>query len=185
MPTYLGYALTMLQVSMTCPDPELNAGASEYFTRYMRIIEQVMAAWPMPEVQQQIDALREAFSTDLSKPFVLKTTLPYNSPRPSHNSASPPLSSESHRPPPPLPPPSVPHEIHRPTTLMNRQLQMTGGYAGQPVSPPMSNCPGEKEDSPTLESLVMMASQPAPTGIMSTGMTMAGHSGWDPTRILK
>jgi hypothetical protein len=33
----------------------------------------------MPDMQQQIDALREVFSADMRKPFVLKPTFPYGS----------------------------------------------------------------------------------------------------------
>lgn len=39
-----------------------------------------MHAWPMPEVQKQIDSIREAFSADTRRPFVLKPSFPYGSP---------------------------------------------------------------------------------------------------------
>ena len=55
----------------------------------MRILEQCTAAWPMPEMQAQIDALREAFSADTSKPFMLKPSFPYNSPAPGNSRTSP------------------------------------------------------------------------------------------------
>ncbi|PFH55537.1 hypothetical protein XA68_18086 [Ophiocordyceps unilateralis] len=55
-------------VAIVSPDPELNSDARAYFTRHMRIMEMVMEAWPMPELQKQIDAVREAFSADSSPP---------------------------------------------------------------------------------------------------------------------
>ena len=55
----------------------------------MRILERCTAAWPMPEMQAQIDALREAFSADTSKPFMLKPSFPYNSPAPGTSRTSP------------------------------------------------------------------------------------------------
>ncbi|KAJ9132995.1 Lipase regulator 1 [Pleurostoma richardsiae] len=69
-------------VALTSPDPDLNADAREYFTRHMRILERCMTAWPMPDMQRQIDAVREAFSADTRKPFVLKPSFPYGSPHP-------------------------------------------------------------------------------------------------------
>ena len=57
---------------MTSPDPELNGEARNYFTRHMRILEDTMSTWPLPDMLKQIDAVREAFSVDTRKPFVLK-----------------------------------------------------------------------------------------------------------------
>ncbi|EPE36032.1 Zn2/Cys6 DNA-binding protein [Glarea lozoyensis ATCC 20868] len=83
-------------VALTSPDPDLNADAREYFTRHMRILEKCTASWPMPEMQAQIDALREAFSADTRKPFVLKPSFPYGSPgAPVHS--SPPRSNTQYR----------------------------------------------------------------------------------------
>lgn len=80
---------TMLHlVAMTSPDPELYLGAADFFTRHMRILEKCVDAWPMPEMQKQIDSLRQAFSADLSKPFELKPTFPYSSP--ARSSGTPP-----------------------------------------------------------------------------------------------
>ncbi|TVY82342.1 hypothetical protein LSUE1_G009226 [Lachnellula suecica] len=64
-------------VALNSPDPDLNSDAREYFARHMRILEKCSSSWPMPDMQQQIDALREVFSADISKPFVLKPTFPY------------------------------------------------------------------------------------------------------------
>lgn len=46
----------------------------------MRLLEVCVPEWPMPDLQPQITALREAFSVDISKPFELKPTIPYGSP---------------------------------------------------------------------------------------------------------
>ncbi|KAH0530637.1 hypothetical protein TsFJ059_005242 [Trichoderma semiorbis] len=87
---YAGLSCIVLHlVAIVSPDPDLHTDAREFFTRHMRIMEKVMEAWPMPELQRQIDAVREAFSADVRKPFVLKPSFPYGSPHPSH-SASPP-----------------------------------------------------------------------------------------------
>ncbi|RAL60471.1 hypothetical protein DID88_000246 [Monilinia fructigena] len=67
-------------VAITSPDPDLNSDAREYFTRHMRILEKCTSSWPMPDMQQQIESLRLAFSADVRKPFVLKPSFPYGSP---------------------------------------------------------------------------------------------------------
>ena len=46
----------------------------------MRILERCVAAWPMPEMEAQIDSLRLAFSANVHKPFELKSSFPYGSP---------------------------------------------------------------------------------------------------------
>jgi hypothetical protein len=43
-------------------------------------MESCISAWPMPDMQAQIQSLREAFSADTSKPFELKRGFPYGSP---------------------------------------------------------------------------------------------------------
>ncbi|KAM0712147.1 hypothetical protein Q7P37_011241 [Cladosporium fusiforme] len=77
---YCVLTCTMLHlVAITCPDPALNSQARRYFTRHMRVLEQCTSS-TQPEIQQQINALREAFSRDTSKPFELKHTLGMHSP---------------------------------------------------------------------------------------------------------
>ncbi|KAL8712907.1 MAG: hypothetical protein Q9225_006854 [Loekoesia sp. 1 TL-2023] len=68
-------------VAITSPDPHFNKDAKEYFTRHMQLLESCTSAWPMPEMQASIDALREAFSADTSQPFRLRPSFPYGSPR--------------------------------------------------------------------------------------------------------
>lgn len=75
---YSGLSCVVLHlVAIVSPDPDLNSDAREYFERHMRVMEEVMQAWPMPDLQKQINAFREAFSADLSKPFVLKPGFPH------------------------------------------------------------------------------------------------------------
>lgn len=67
-------------IAICSPEPEFNADAREYFVRHMRILEQCVSAWPMPETEAQINGLRAAFSADLSKPFELRSSFPMGSP---------------------------------------------------------------------------------------------------------
>ncbi|KAK7735841.1 hypothetical protein SLS63_003803 [Diaporthe eres] len=85
-------------VALTSPDPDLNSDAREYFTRHMRVLEKVMHAWPMPDVQKQIDSIREAFSADIRKPFVLKPSFPYGSPHSTTRQTPPRLNPNNYRP---------------------------------------------------------------------------------------
>jgi hypothetical protein len=64
---------------MTSPDPDLNSDARDYFTRHMRILEQCMSFYPMSEMQLKIDALRNAFSANIRKPFVLNPSFVHGS----------------------------------------------------------------------------------------------------------
>ncbi|KAJ9615056.1 hypothetical protein H2200_001130 [Cladophialophora chaetospira] len=83
-------------VALSSPDPEFNFEAKDYFVRHMRILERCVSAWPMPETEAQINALRAAFSADVNKPFDLKESFPHGTPsehsRPSP--VSPPSSSD-------------------------------------------------------------------------------------------
>ncbi|KAF2187865.1 hypothetical protein K469DRAFT_109109 [Zopfia rhizophila CBS 207.26] len=73
---------TMLHlVAITSPDPDLNNDAREFFVRHMRILETCTPSWPMPEMHQQVNNLRQAFSADVSKPFELKPSFPLGSPQ--------------------------------------------------------------------------------------------------------
>lgn len=89
--------LTVRKVAITSPDPEFNNDAKEYFTRHMRILENCTKAWPQPDMQKQIDALREAFSADTARPFELKPSFPYGSPVPALQ-PSPPMEVKYRQP---------------------------------------------------------------------------------------
>lgn len=84
-------------VALSSPDPEFNFEAKDYFVRHMRILERCVLAWPMPETEAQINALRAAFSADVHRPFELKESFPHGTPS-EHSRPSPvsPPSSEKH-----------------------------------------------------------------------------------------
>lgn len=67
-------------IALSSPDPEFNLEAKQYFVRHMKILERCISAWPMPETEAQINALRAAFSADLNRPFELKESFPLGSP---------------------------------------------------------------------------------------------------------
>ncbi|CAG8974329.1 hypothetical protein HYALB_00006176 [Hymenoscyphus albidus] len=163
-------------VALTSPDPELNSDAREYFTRHMRILERCTSSWPMPEMQQQIDALREAFSADTRKPFELKPSFPYGSPgAPVHT--SPPRSVTQYR------------QIGPNGTTMEHQNNVQSqsvSYTHHPISPPISagGVADTKSDSPAAQGLVMMAAQRGPPQqSMPSSIPMADPNAWNPTRI--
>ncbi|PHH77091.1 hypothetical protein CDD82_3668 [Ophiocordyceps australis] len=106
---YAGLSCIVLHlVAIVSPDAEFNADAPAYFTRHMRLMERVMEAWTMPELQKQINAVREAFSADVRRPFVLKPTFPYGSPHSSH--------------------PSPPRPMHRFRPALEQQQHLPGGH---------------------------------------------------------
>ncbi|PTB74556.1 hypothetical protein M440DRAFT_1440022 [Trichoderma longibrachiatum ATCC 18648] len=168
---YAGLSCIVLHlVAIVSPDPDLHTDARQFFTRHMRIMEKVMEAWPMPELQRQIDAVREAFSADVRKPFALKPSFPYGSPHPSH-SASPPGYRAAQR-----------------AGSMEQALDSSGGqtvsYLSHPISPPISNGPlDSKSDSPSAQSLVMMPQAVGP-GI-SQNMALPEQPAWNPAKIFE
>ena len=133
-------------------------------------MEQCINAWPMPEVQLQINSLREAFSADLTKPFELKPSFPYNSPIDANQ-------------------PSPPHE-YRPPQLSGHDsspLDQPGQvyHHTNPITPPISAGGTEsKADSPAAQSLMMMASgQRHAQQLGSVPITEPGQ--WNPSRIFE
>ena len=88
----------------------------------MRLLEKCTSSCPMPEMQTQIDALREAFSADVSQPFRLRSNFPYGSPK------APLRQSE-------------PAEMkYRPTLDHHSSHEQAAPirYATQPLTPPMT-----------------------------------------------
>ncbi|KAK2623493.1 hypothetical protein QTJ16_007161 [Diplocarpon rosae] len=162
-------------VALTSPDPDLHVDAREYFTRHMRILEKCTSSWPMPDMQQQIDALREAFSADIRKPFVLKPSFPYGSPMAINT--SPPRSVAQYR----------PHGSAQ-QVLEQQHAPQHVSYIAHPISPPISaGGVDTKSDSPAVQSLVMMAAGQRGSQIqppISTAAPMgADPSAWNPSRI--
>jgi len=127
----------------------------------------------MPDMQQQIDALREAFSADTRKPFVLKPSFPYGSPAATVNNSPPRAGAQ-----------------YRQGSSIDQQTmpQSQVSYTNHPISPPISaGAVDTKSDSPAVQSLVMMATgQRAPQQPMTSGVSMANAAGgWNPSRIFE
>ncbi|KAK6612718.1 hypothetical protein H4I96_01931 [Botrytis cinerea] len=162
-------------VAITSPDPDLNSDAREYFTRHMRILEKCTSSWPMPDMQQQIESLRLAFSADIRKPFVLKPSFPYGSP------AAPPNTSPARG--------NIQQYRQGSTSLESQNLghqnaQQQVSYTSHPISPPISaGGVDTKSDSPAVQSLVMMATGQRPPVPITNGLPMADNSTWNPSRI--
>ncbi|PYH28290.1 Zn(II)2Cys6 transcription factor [Aspergillus neoniger CBS 115656] len=157
---------TMLHlVAITSPDPNFHTDAREYFTRHMRILERCSSAWPMPELQAQIDSLRFAFSADVNRPFDLKPTFPYGSP------------SEPYHPSPPI-------DSHYASQISQVPgVQSRVGYAAYPVTPPISaGTEDSKSDSSQLQPLGLIPSQSISTHGMNA--PLVDENSWDPTRII-
>jgi hypothetical protein len=171
---------------MTSPDPDLNTDARDYFTRHMRILEKCTSSWPMPDMQQQVDTLREAFSADTRKPFVLKASFPYGSPGAPVNTTPPRLAQY------------IPHpQISRTSSMDQQPLDhhhvsqaSQVSYNTHPITPPISAGSGDaKSDSPAVQSLVMMATgqrmPQQPQQNMPSTLPMVDTSAWNPSRIFE
>ena len=142
----------------------------------MRILEKCTSSWPMPDMQQQIDALREAFSADTRKAFVLKPSFPYGSPGAPVNST------------PPRPVQYRQASTHGSQQNLEQQhAPQQVSYTAHPISPPISaGGVDTKSDSPAVQSLVMMATgQRGPQAPMSSGVPMPDQSTWNPSRIFE
>ena len=129
----------------------------------MRILEHCTSAWPNPEMQTQIDALREAFSADTSKPFQLRPSFPHGSPGSTHTlGASPSLDLKYQS--------------------LSRQTSHEIPYQVQPITPPISAGLDDGRDRSISMPMNVSAQQalPMPTTPMSNG-----QMGWDPTKIFK
>jgi hypothetical protein len=129
----------------------------------------------MPDMQKQVDAVREAFSADTRKPFVLKPSFPYGSPVSTHSS----------------PPSNVgyPANLVR-TGPMDQRLDtqvQQHSYRGHPISPPTSAGPGDmKADASDVQSMVMMTgNQGGQAPAMQHGLPLAGAPTWNPSRIFE
>ncbi|KAJ5675867.1 hypothetical protein N7462_008764 [Penicillium macrosclerotiorum] len=165
---YCVLTCTMLHlIAITSPDPEFNSDAREYFTRHMRILERCSAAWPMSEIQAQIDSLKLAFSADIHRPFELKPSFPYGSP------------SEPYQPSPPMDAHYHPHMSH-----LSGNVQSRVGLQAPPITPPISAGAEESKSdtSSQLQSLGMVPHQPPTTHPLDT--PLVDENSWDPTRII-
>ncbi|KAH6619263.1 hypothetical protein B0J18DRAFT_239553 [Chaetomium sp. MPI-SDFR-AT-0129] len=147
-------------VAVTSPDPDLNSQARDYFTRHMRILEKCMSAWPMPDMQKQIDSVREAFSADTRKPFVLKPSFPYGSPH------------------------SVTHPSPPGRTLDSQIQHPQVSYTNHPLTPVSVGPQDAKGDSPVVQSLTTMGSVHGSqaSGVSQT-LPLSEAPSWNPSRI--
>ncbi|KAJ6782170.1 hypothetical protein PWT90_03602 [Aphanocladium album] len=174
---YAGLSCVVIHlVAIVSPDPDLNTDAREFFTRHMRIMEQVMEVWPMPELQTQIDTVREAFSADTRRAFVLKPSFPYGSPHPSNKSSPP----------------------HMPCTAYQGNPARSGSldqhldahsslrYVNNPITPPISTGPmGSKNESPAIQSLELIPPMGTSATAMPPNMGLADQVAWNPSRIFE
>ncbi|KAJ2892009.1 lipase regulator 1 [Zalerion maritima] len=158
-------------VAITSPDPDFNSDAREYFTRHMRILERCMSAWPMPDMQRQIDSIREAFSADTTKLFVLKPSFPYGSPHSSHHSTprAPGPNSGGQM-------PGRPSQQHIDTSGAQQV-----SYAGHPISPPISAGPVDTKGDSSI--IMMPGSQGSQAPAMPQAVPLADAPTWNPNRI--
>lgn len=142
----------------------------------MRILEKCSSSWPMPDMQQRIDALREAFSADVRKPFVLKPTFPYGSPVATVNTS--PRANVQYR----------QASSHSSQNLEQQHAPQQVSYTAHPISPPISagGVDQKSDSSPAVQSLVMMATgQRGPQPPITPGVAMADPSSWNPSRIFE
>lgn len=137
-----------------------------------------MEAWHMPELQKQVDAVREAFSADTRKPFALKPSFPYGSPHPS-NQSSPPRLQTGYR------PGASPLDQQQQRQLEVQNYQQMN-FAGHPISPPISAGPDAKSESPGVQAggLVMMSQGSQASG-MQQNMTISDAPAWNPARLFE
>ncbi|KAI0383437.1 hypothetical protein F5Y04DRAFT_25575 [Hypomontagnella monticulosa] len=165
-------------VALTSPDPDLNNDARDYFTRHMRILEKTMHSWPLPEMLKQIDAVREAFSADIRKPFVLKPSFPYGSPHPSSHSSPPTANTFK----PPMLQTSSLDSGMDPQAGQHSQVS----YANHPITPISAGSADTKSDSPSAQSLSLMnPGQSAHASSFSSGLSLGDHPTWNPSRIFE
>ncbi len=137
----------------------------------MRILERCTAAWPMPEMRTQIDALREAFSADISRPFELKPNFPYGSPSPDLQSR-PPFDLSYH------------HDALSRQASHEQIAQEQ--YRPRPLTPPMSGQHELDQDRPLADASLPMIpngeQQPMP---LCSDSIETDPAGWNPSRIIE
>ncbi|KAK5634831.1 hypothetical protein RRF57_010544 [Xylaria bambusicola] len=160
-------------VALTSPDPDINTDARDYFTRHMRILERTMASWPLPEMLKQIDAVREAFSADTRKPFVLKPSFPYGSPHPSTQSSPPRVTT--------FKPPMLRTNSLDPNLDVHASPHSHVSY--HPITPISVGSGDGKSDSPSIQSLSMMGAGQSTQPPLSHTLPLVDPPTWNPSRI--
>lgn len=139
-------------------------------------METVMEAWPMPDLQRQVDAIREAFSADIRRPFVLKPSFPYGSPHMSSPSSSPRTNF------------AYQGGSVRGTSSMNHLDPSNEhvSYITHPITPPVSLGPMDsRSDSPAVQSLGMMSRNGQAPNMQSSMALGNNPPTWNPARIFE
>lgn len=132
----------------------------------MRILESCTPAWPMADMQAQIQSLREAFSRNTDRAFELKPSFPYGSPA-ARLQPSPPVDSY------------LDHKIRSQTTHeQTPHLQ----YHSTPITPPIS-AGGSKDEALNTAPLPLMQHH-LPSSMPSSHIADENLS-WNPTRIFE
>lgn len=154
-----------IQIAATCPDPEFNHDAKEYFTRTMRILENCIDSSASSEVKGQIETLREAFSLDVNRPFVLNPNFPF------YPGVSGPVD------------PSITRAFTQGEGSHSTLATGPVNYPTHPLSPPHSAGGSEpKGESPAaVQSLVMLA---AGQGAQSSA-PIVDTLAWNPSRLFE
>lgn len=138
----------------------------------MQILEQCTSAWPMPDLAEQVDALRAAFSADINRPFELKPSFPYSSP------------SEGYHPSPPM-------DMHYPVQLplehsFEHQPPQMPYTTGQTITPPISADPRDiKHESPGMQqSMGMMPSSHSTSTVPIQSTPLVDPMQWNPSKLI-
>ena len=132
----------------------------------MRILESCSPAWPMADMQAQIQSLREAFSKNTNKAFELKPSFPYGSPV-ARLQPSPAANSYQDQ------------NIRSQTT---HEQTPHLHYQSTPMTPPISTG-GAKDGSLDTAPLPLMQ-QHMPTSMLSSHIADENLT-WNPTRIFE
>ncbi len=128
----------------------------------------------MPEMQIQVNQLREAFSADINRPFELKRGFPFESPSPSAAGLQP--------------SPPLDKNIQQPTLTRHESLghQRQMPYNTMPMTPPISSTGLSFEDSKDGllmpgATQMMSSSQQQAMPMQTTPMSIGQE--WNPTPI--
>ena len=124
----------------------------------------------MPEIQTQIDALREAFSADPSRAFELKPSFPYGSPG-TNMQSSPPMDGNHQR------------ETLRRQASHDQAAQAQ--YHPPPLTPPISGEHDDQDGSIAATSLDMLSNGQHQPISMSSASIETDQAAWNPTRIFE
>jgi hypothetical protein len=131
----------------------------------MRILEQCSETWPLPEIRAQIDALRQAFSADTTRPFELKATFPYGSPSEQHS--SPPALETQY------------NQFGQPQMPSPHRL----GYNSHSGTPPISTgADDSKSDTSQPNNMTILHHHQL--GNPQLNVPLVDENSWDPTRII-